>query len=212
MLKKFTIKIPNELYINNFSENKTIEFEYDGPEELIVQIWNDISVIGIVEEIPELYDTDTTYFITLNCSEHTEAAYWLLESKKDHVYEFEDVLNPDGSIYKKVLNPRFMDIYTIEYNKAKSSFDFNLIEKSIFSGVELKAIRERDNIISKFSNISLDGEYKTAYLTYINDVNTFLDMCHQYLPWKYIEFPISENQIPKIPLSLLLLLKQLGEF
>ena len=208
MIQQFTLKIPNEIFIDNFSENKTITLEYNGPETLLIEVDGQGTVFKIVDEPRILIEPDQMSYVELKASEHIEAAYYISTASKPFTIEHEDIVNPDGSIYTAISNPRIQDYYSLRYSKGTVDlWEFTLITRSMNSTIELKIIDEKNNVVSKLKNIELPDDLQTVYDNYITTVDQWLADKADICPWKYIEFP--SGVTPKVPLTLIRLIKEL---
>ena len=208
MIQQFTLKIPNEIFIDNFSENKTITLEYNGPETLLIEIDGQGTVFKIVDEPRILIEPDQMSYVELKASEHIQAAYYISTASKPFTIEHEDIVNPDGSIYTAVSNPRIQDYYSLRYSKGTVDlWEFTLITRSMNSTIELKILDEKNNIVAKLKSVELPDDLQTVYDNYITAADQWLAEKAALCPWKYIEFPTGVT--PKVPLALIRLIKEL---
>ena len=208
MIQQFTLKIPNEIFIDNFSENKTITLEYNGPETLLIEVDGQGTVFKIVDEPRILIEPDQMSYVELKASEHIEAAYYISTASNPFTHEHEDIVNPDGSIYTAVSNPRIQDYYSLRYSKGTVDlWELTLITRSMNSTIELKILNEKNNIVSKLKAVELPEDLQTVYDNYITAADQWLAEKAALCPWKYIEFPAGVT--PKVPLALIRLIKEL---
>lgn len=208
MIQQFTLKIPNEIFIDNFSENKTITLEYNGPETLLIEIDGQGTVFKIVDEPRILIEPDQMSYVELKASEHIQAAYYISTASKPFAHEHEDIVNPDGSIYTAISNPRIQDYYSLRHSKGTVDlWEFTLITRSMNSTIELKILNEKNNIVSKLKAVELPDDLQTVYDNYITAADQWLAEKAALCPWKYIEFPTGVT--PKVPLALIRLIKEL---
>jgi hypothetical protein len=215
MKQKFTQKIPNEIYIDDFSDNKVMELEYNGPDTLLLEVDGNGTAFKIVEEArPMLEPTSYMYHIELNAADAIEAAHYIYTHADEHIYENIDIPNPDGSIYIAVSNPRIQDYYRLTYQPAgldmPGIWHFNLITRSMHSTIELKVINDYNNAKKKLSPILLTAETQTAFDDYTAKVEAWIADTADLCPWKYIEFPAGD--IPKLPLVLIRLIAELDSY
>ena len=220
MIKEFSIPIPNELYIHNYSENKTMNLTYSGPETLYVQVSKTGTVLNFNEEPPaELDNTDSfSYFVELNCNTHPAVGYWMTTKNDPYEMVFEDEINYDGSIYKKLSNPTIHNYYDLIHNRGSSiiynnglnsgPWELKLIEKDTKTPQEEEALKNLSYVQTKLKNIELEEPYLTTYTNFLSNTESFLALMGNVHPWKFIT--INETA-PKIPLSLIKLIKELPE-
>jgi len=213
MNKTFTMKIPNEIYIDDFSENKTIEWEYIGPETLLIETIGAGGAISIVEERrPFLSEDSSIRYIELNANDRPDVAYYLVTRPDSIEHTVEEVINEyDGSVYLHVTNPRIQDYYQLWYDASMPDpWLFNLMVRLPYSTIELKVRDDRDKIVASLGTVSLPADIDAVYTAYITECNAWLAEKEPLLPWKFIEFPA--GNVPKIPYVLLKTISELAAF
>jgi len=206
MKKTFTQKVPDELYLNSFDNEKEITLEYDGPEVILVETNKSGVVIGMVEEKPTYIQTNNINVIECDAEKWTAAAYWLLQAKDgNYKYEYHTIINHDGSEYTEIANPKLTDYYQLVYNEGSSElWEFEVIERQKLSVSEIKTIENLQKLEESFSDVALTEEFQVIYDTFIKDANEYLESMKDILPWRYVE--IKSPVPPKIPLELLKLM------
>ena len=117
MNKTFTKAVPNEIYIDDFSENKTAEYEYNGPETLLIETYGAGGNLIIVDERRPLAENSDVRYVELDANERPDVAYFLLSRSELDEHTFEELINDyDGSTYLSVTNPRMQDYYSLWYD------------------------------------------------------------------------------------------------
>jgi hypothetical protein len=209
MQKQFTINVPDELWVDQWTEEKTQTWTYDGPDNYYItlnrnheiQFWSDVEPTA---EQPVLTDS---YVTTISADEQTAIAYWLNTRGNITQHEFEDVPNPDGSIYKRITNPSIHDIYDLDFDYLTQKIILRLITRKTETQAEIKA-KARLEYVKKYNGVyQFSEEVQAAIDEFILQINAYLDSMAGVYPWKYVT--IEETPIPKIPVAVALELAKL---
>lgn len=211
MQKQFSIKVPDELYIEKYTSNTYATFTYEGPETLYAEVQADGTVFGLVDENTTYPEGELRYVVEIDANEYPSAAHYLKTFADPYTYTYEDVENHDGSIYKKITNPRIQDYFRLVYNKGAFNsrddglnvgpWSFQVIQK-VKEFVEEEQIRKSlQKVKQTLGNIALDDSTQTAYNNYVQACETYLTTMEPLYPWKYVS--ISDPIPPKLPLALI---------
>lgn len=206
MNKTITLKVPNELWVDDFSQNKTASFEYDGPDVLWLTHTDAGQLLGFAEQEPE-----GTRSIKVDIASATDAeiaaAIIATTASVSHQYTYEDELNYDGSIYKKITNPKLSDYFVpqILVNKVQ----LNVAVKDPKHINLDKAIAKKDYVAKYVNAYSFSAEDQAQLDTFITDINAYIDTIKTAYPWKFIEVDAAE--IPKIPVNIVKLFNELPD-
>lgn len=198
MIKNFSYPLPDEIYINSFTENKKISLRYDGPEKINVLVDKNINNICGID--PETYDHDIYNLIEVDANEYPEICYFLLNSPNNNgniVYE--DEIMENGDIYKKNINPTIHDVYEIVYDKETNTFKLDLIVKESndnFLTSSLDQIKNRLNFIilneegkrEKQEELSISEPLLVEISEVILNIDNFLKENNSFMSWKYTNF------------------------
>lgn len=211
MKKTFTMRIPNEIYIDDFSENKTVEYEYDGPETLLIETYGDGGCLSIVEERKENPSPEIIY-VEIDANIDTAAAYYLVTRGNLIEIETAESINEyDGSVYVYQSNPRIQDYYQLWYDRGNPDrWTFNLITRGMYTTIELKIKNELDNIKAKLGTVYLPDDIYQVYTAYVTDCEAWLAEKAPLHPWKFVEFPA--GNVPKVPLVLIKTINELAAY
>lgn len=210
MEKILTLDVPNELWVNDFSENKTKAYTYTGPAKVWLTVEPDGSISG------EIYETEpvtqkTKLEIDIAAATNKELAAVIANKQKldtAYTYTYTDVPNHDGSIYTEISNPQVGDYYTFRYNTTEG-INSELIVKDT-TNPNLKIAQDRKAYILKYANaFDFESADTTKINTYISAIDTYIDSIATAYPWKYVTFNVSE--IPKIPVALTVLFASLPD-
>ena len=208
MQKTITVNVPDELWVSGFTQNKTADFTYNGPEVIWVVIDNNfVSPTYYTEEPTGLQQGRIAKQITLATASDAEiaAAIMLVNSSDEHTYTYTNETNHDGTTYKRLTNPRLQDIYLVEV----SGDTFTLVQILKDTNNPLTTIaNQRLAYVKKYSDqYSFSEGEETLISNYLNSINTYLDTVSAAYPWKYITYNTSE--VPKIPVQLVTLFNSL---
>lgn len=214
MEKTLTLKVPNELWVNDFSQNKTTNYTYTGPDRvwLIVEVNTGTVFDKIYETKPDADTIGDKELLEINISTASEAELAAVIGIKTklsdapYVYTYVDQTNHDGSIYKAISNPTIFDYYSIKYVPVQG-----ILLEPIYkdpTNANMPLALERKNYVEKFANAfdfeSADAAKITAFLT---NINTYISTISTAYPWKFIS--VDKNEVPKIPVSLVSLFSTL---
>lgn len=210
MKKTLTINVPDELWVNSFEQNLTKTFEYDGPETIWFVSRGEFINPSFTTEEPETTDlTETVHVINIEdaTDEELALAILLVHGAEEYEFTYVDEINHDGSIYKRIDNPRLE-----EYFSAKmlgGNIKLEPIVKDPLNPNEAIA-KERKAYVLKYANaFEFDDSQDELINNYLNRIEEYLDIMKTAYPWKFIE--MNKNEIPKIPVSLITLFNSLPE-
>jgi hypothetical protein len=204
MKKTINLNVPNELWVDDFSEGKTQSFTYDGPEKLWLSYAEDGQALSVSEQEP-VGGNRIEINVSSASNEEMAAVILLTQNLTQYEYEFEDELNHDGSIYKKITNPKLSDFYQA----------FVLAEKVILKSVvkdsknlNFEEAVYRKAYVKKYAE-TYDFELadKTQIDSFLTSIDAYIETIKTAYPWKYVT--VDTNEIPKIPVSLVKLFSQL---
>ena len=200
MKKDFTIQVPDELWVDCWKNNNTMTWTYDGPEKLYRKIGHNDFIMDWNSEPFESMLGDE-HIEEVDANELTSIAYFLVDTKNpsppEHI--FEDEINVDGSIYKKILNPRLQEIFYIDYNRTDK---FKLLP--IYKSTEIPAtqeVKKKLEYIKRYTDIFEFDELTNSLITkFENESKEFLEKMKTVYPWKF-DKEINVKR-PKIPVAL----------
>lgn len=208
MTTNFTVNVPDELWVDSWTKNKTMAWTYEGPDKIYVKLRHDFTIAEWAETEfdPETLDTSERV-VELDSSADAAIMFYLTNREQIVEHTFEDEVNPDGSIYKKITNPSIYDIFYVDYN-IQDGFSLKPIyrEKDTFG--EIRA-REKLAYVKKYDDLyDFDTETQALIDKFIEDTETFLSDAAPIYPWKYVTIP---DNSPRIPAQLIEKFKLLPE-
>lgn len=205
MQKEFTIAVPDEYWVDSWTENKTMTWVYQGPDTLYILLdHQEIIKSWSQEEIVRDESTDVEKVRILHAEEDLAAAHWLTSLGRDHQYQYAESTNHDGSIYRYYTNPRIRDLFELFYS-SNTGFRLEPIYKNTETWCEREA-KKRKEFVKKYHDLYEFGEeINNEVRDYFKKIDDYLGKMEKIYPWKYAE--ISGEDIPKIPIRLLDVLK-----
>jgi hypothetical protein len=187
MSKTFTVQVPDQLWVDIWDTNKTESYTYSGPDTLYVLVSSENNEVieWSLEPIPS---PENAIVVTVDAtnSDNLPIAHYLHSDISEHEYTYEDETNHDGSVYQKITNPTIQDYFDILYDN-DNGLQLTLTLK------QTKTIAETQGIID----------------TFLSNMNDYMTKMSTVYPWKYVT--IDENDIPKIPASLVSVFSTLPE-
>lgn len=211
MSKIFTIQVPDQLWVDTWNTDKTESYAYSGPDTLYVLISGITN--QILEWSEELIETsslskDVVVEIDTTDISNLSVAHFLHSQGAEHTYTTEDETNHDGSIYQKITNPLIHDYFELKYDKENGLY-LDPIYKNSTTIAEEKA-EKRLEYVKKYLNVyDFDAETQVIIDKFLSDMTAYMTTMATVYPWKYIT--IDENEIPKIPSSLVSVFNTLPE-
>lgn len=208
----YTYKIPDEQFIDDFSQNKTGNFVYKGPEILVVTIPTDTGNAYTQKLSGPVYDGEIT--VTINTTTNPELipyASLLWGRQYDHVIQFEDTVLEGGVVYQQATNLDIHDYYFKPgYDVENQTWlEPRLIVKDTLSPKMRTEIAKGEMFVEILSKFELSQEAATKLNTYKQAITNYKSMVAT--PWKYKDQNPFELLAPKIPMDLVLVLNQLKQ-
>lgn len=208
MIKEFTYQLPDEIYIDSFSQNKTINLKYEGPDLVQVLVNKTSGIISGVN--PDNYNPDFFDLIDVSAEDNPEICYFLLNSSDNYEYEYVDEIMENGDVYKKVLNPTLQDCYELSFDLDKKIFNLNLITKKVEYDsfrLYLMSIRNKLNFIlsneegkkEKGENLDVSEEMLSMVSEVSSSIDDLMNSDFVFMSWKYIDFDSAYKSL--FPLS-----------
>lgn len=209
MKKTLTIKVPDELWVNKFEKNLTKTYEYDGPSSFWIVSKDENIAPTAYENEPEKNENELKHYINVESATDEELALAIMIVHGAEAYDFvySDEINHDGSIYKKIENPRLEDFYAAKFVEGKVVLQ--VIVKDPTLPNEQIAIERRDYVLKYTATFDFDTEQQAKINDFLAKIDAYLETMKTVYPWKYVA--IDKNEVPKIPVSLVQLFNALPE-
>jgi len=202
MSKTFTVSVPDQLWVDSWEANKTESYTYTGPDTIHVLVNTTTDEIESWSEDPlTASDDNAEIVVTIDATSDAgvAVAHYFYSKGAEHEYTYENETNHDGSIYEKITNPVIQDYFDVTYN-TDDSVHLTALYKNPKTVAEEKA-ETRKAYVEKYNNVyDFDTDTQTTIDTFLANVDTYLTSMANVYPWKYVV--IDENDIPKIPASL----------
>lgn len=211
MGKTFTVNVPDQLWLNSWTENKTESYTYEGPdtwnvvvcgESLLASDWS--------EDTIEAESSTKDFVVTLDATDDANlpVAYFMHTQGAEHEYTEEDETNHDDSVYKKITNPLIHDYFDVGYDN-ETGLHLTPIYKNTKTIAEEKA-EQRLAYVKKYNDVyDFDADAQEKIDTFLTSMTTYMSTMASVYPWKYTT--IDENEIPKIPVSIVTIFNTLPE-
>lgn len=208
MDKTFTISVPDEVWVNSWTTNKTESYDYSGPEKLWV-------IVGRENTPGEWSDSELTpnedkgeIVVEVDANTDTAIAYYLNHLDQSWEYSYTTETNHDGSTYEAISNPRLHDYFELDHVTGEG-LKLNPVYKKSTTIAEEKA-KERLEYVKKYDDAyDFDAETQATIDAFVSATETYLDTMATVYPWKYVT--ISHDDIPKVPAALVTVFKELPE-
>jgi hypothetical protein len=217
MSKTFTINIPDQLWLNSWTENKTESYTYSGPDTWNVLVTGTTNLVSewsedVLEASPGTRDFVVTLDATADATVpvahyiHTQGADSITAEEREAAEE--DETNHDDSVYKKNTNPLIHDYFDIGYD-VDAGLQLVPIYKNTKTVAEEKA-EKRIEYVKKYNDTyDFDADTQAIIDTFLSSMDTYKTSMLTVYPWKYVT--IDENEIPKIPASIVTIFNTLPE-
>ena len=198
----YSYNIPNDQFIEDFSNGETGTFTYNGPEVLLVTVPAGGSAYTQKLDGP-VYDTEQ--LIQINVTENPELLVYadlLWGIPEDYEAEFENVTLDDGTVYADQTNKRISDYYWMPvYNEETEEWKpLQLLVKDTLSAKMRTEIAKGEQFIEILERFSLEEEDEAKFRTYKEGLASYRNVCA--MPWKYPGTNPFDLLCPKIPMAL----------
>lgn len=206
MAIEFTKKIPDELWVDNFSKGLTATYVYDGPDKVYVIVDNENGQhVGLtVDKDYHEYNENQFDKLEIDATVDTDIAYYLTTLTNPVTREYNEVKLVNGETYQEVSNPRIQDYYTIKYDIENKVWVWNLLTKepkSIINKV-IEEYRNKVNSELKRMGSNANSSVTKAASNYLKVLDDYENTGNGSIQsWKRIEFDVSD--VPTAPLDLM---------
>jgi len=195
----FDKNIPNELYIDDFSQNKKMTLTYEGPETVkwLVDKSN-CSISNKIDSDTDAYNHDEFLIVNIDATKDVDVAYYLYTIKDGIEREHATETLPDGSTHEYISNPRIQDYYSISYNLKENTWVWSLILREKKNQFNYIADKYRAYVNTHIDSIT-DAKVKNSAQDYLKTLDTFesTGMGAVY-SWKLIEINPKLVPIPPV--------------
>ena len=211
MEKTLTIKIPNELWVNDFSENKTSDFTYSGPDKvwfLVEKTGTNVIVSPVTYTTePEVRENQVAVPIEIATATEAElaAAIILQPELTPHQYTHTKQINYDGSVYYAISNPKLNDYYDVVSSQT-GVLSLISIEKNQPNPNLTPAVKKHQLIEKYLADHEFNTEDRAKIEAYLAVISDYVVKIKTAYKWKFITVP---NDVPEIPSELMALFNTL---
>lgn len=204
MQKTITLAVPNELWVDDFSNGDVQDFTYDGPDTVWLTHTDAGGLLGYVTEEPV---SGNSHRVDIASASDEEVAAAIIATQQADAYEYtyEDELNHDGSIYKRISNPRVSDFYTVKVLAGSVSLDVFTKDKTHHN---MSVAVERKKYVQDRANaFSFDDADQQLIDGFLSDIDGYIETISTAYPWKFVV--VDKAEVPKIPVALVKIFNQL---
>lgn len=211
MKKTIELNVPNELWVNDFSEAKKASFVYEGPEVIWLTAQDGMLLPSFSTEEPldlPLSRQAKKVEISKATKEEVAAAILAVNKPEKHEYKYVDEINHDGSIYKKITNPLLSDFFMARLLGTVVSLELIVKDPVYFNVSEAE---KRKNYVKRYEETySFDAETVSKINSFLTEMDAYLNTVKTAYPWKFIT--VNKGEIPKVPVELVKLFNELPNF
>lgn len=208
--QEFTYALPDELWVEGFSNSLTGTWDYNGPSSIKLYASLEDGSITTTDPTRPLDGNEVEIIIdaTVNPEFADLVAHYFIE---DYTFDptFEDVTMDNGDVWKKLTNPRMSDVYELYYDIDTSALALRQIVKSINDSGKVVAEARIGKLQAYINDYDFGTDTNAAMQTYINTLTSFVASYSGVQSWKYITIP-SEQIAPKIPVAIAQEIHNLG--
>jgi hypothetical protein len=200
----YSYKIPNEQYINNFSEGLMGQFTYTGPEVLVITLPPDGS--GYTQKLDgPVYPGETQIEINVKTNpELLPHAQLLWGRAYGYEAEFTEVTLEDNTIYKEQTNKTIHDYYwTPRFNMQTQTWptELELIVRDALTPKMRTYIAKGEMFVEILEQFELEATEQAKLTTYKTALAAYTQ--RTAFPWKYPGINPWDLEAPKIPMALI---------
>jgi hypothetical protein len=211
MEKTLTIKIPNELWVNDFSENKTADFIYSGPDKIwfLVEKTGVSVMVSPVTYIAEPQVGENQVAVPVEIATATEAelaaAIILQPELAPHQYTHTKQINYDDSVYYAISNPKLNDYYDVVSSQTGVLSLVSIVKNE--PNPNLTPALQKQQLIEKYlADNEFSAEDRTKVEAYLAVISAYVNKVKTAYKWKFITIA---NDVPEIPGELMALFNTL---
>jgi hypothetical protein len=211
MEKTLTIKIPNELWVNDFSENKTADFTYSGPDKVwfLVEKTGVSVIVSPVTYTSEPQVSENQVAVPVEIATATEvelaAAIILQPELTPHVYTHTKQINYDDSVYYAISNPKLSDYYDVVSSQT-GVLSLISIAKNEPNPNLMPALQKQQLVEKYLADHEFSAEDRTKVEAYLTVISAYVNKVKPAYKWKFITIA---NDVPEIPGELMALFNTL---
>lgn len=201
MEKTFTVNVPDDLWVDSWTENKTTDYTYNGPSTInvLVSLTDDFPIVRWSEDDITVDDEDKELVVTIDADTDTAIAHAIVNAGAEHEYTYTTITNHDDSTHEEINNPTINDIYEVEYTPANGFVLKQIIKQS--ETMNERTAKERLAYVVKYDEAyDFDDATQTVIDTFKTNIDNYLTTMSTVYPWRYVT--IDATVIPKIPASL----------
>jgi hypothetical protein len=200
----YSYKIPNEQFIDNFSEGLMGQFVYTGPEVLVITLPPDGS--GYTQKLDgPVYQGETTIEINVKTNPELLPHAQLLWGRAYGVEaQFRELILEDGTVYKEQTNKTIHDYYwNPRFNMQTQTWptQLELIVRDALSPKMRTYVAKGEMFVEILEQFELEAAEQTKLTAYKTALAAYKQ--RSAFPWKYPGINPFDLEAPKIPMALI---------
>lgn len=192
----FSKQVPDELYVDSFTSNNSLELTYSGPDVIKVLVDKEYGFVGgFVETNDDPHNRDVYMVLDIVAADTPDVAYFFNHLSDPVEREFITETLAGGLIFEAIANPTLRDYYDVAYDLEENKWIWKLIVKEKKSILNVTADIYRQYINDNTD--TLTGTVKTAATAYLKTLEDFETIGKGSIPpWKLVEISIKDVPIP----------------
>lgn len=197
----FSKDIPNEPYIDDYSEGKKLDLVYSGPDIVRVLVSKENGFItGINLDEDSKYNQERDLLVEVVAKDNPAAAYFFTYvCPSDYNHEFIDEVLPDGSVYQQITNATIKEYFWLSYDLDSNTWVWNKVLREKKSILNETADKYRKYVKDNLESVKTNKSVKLAAENYLATLDKFEETGIGSIPsWKKIEFDIKTVPIPPV--------------
>ena len=193
----FSKQVPDELYVDSFTSNNSLELTYSGPDVIKVLVDRENGYVGgFVETNDDPHNGDMYMIVDIVAADEPAVAYFFDRTLQGPV-EIEHVTEtlPGGLTFDAIANPTLRNYYEVAYDLEENEWIWKVVVREKKSILNHTADRYREYINDNID--TLTGAVKTAATSYLTTLDTFETAGKGSIPsWKLVELSARDVPIP----------------
>ena len=192
----FSKQVPDELFVDSFTSNNSLELSYSGPDVIKVLVNRQDGLVGgFVETNDDPHNGDMYMIVDIVAADEPAVAHFFDPTFVRPEIEFVTETQAGGLTFEAIANPTLRDYYEVEYDLETSEWVWKPIVKEKKSILNDTADKYRKYINDNID--TLTGAVKTAATGYLTTLDNFETTGKGSIPtWKLVEFSPKDVPIP----------------
>ena len=208
MAINFTVNVPDEWWVDSWSNNDTLS--YTLPDEAPSHFWY-LNHEG-TDNQRIFFDSDEAQGFAMNdgwtseklaCADYPAAAAHEWHRTRDHTYTTENVTMKDGQVYKKKTNPLLSDLFTLDDSLGKPKLNAMIKYPTTYAE---HRVATRKTYVSRYNNVyDFESSVQTKIDNFLAAADSYATMMATVYPWQLDSLNDTTGcfATPKVPTDLI---------